>query len=138
VYVDTFPMTGPMDPSFEGDEWPLPAWDWLAEDGNSIEGLSDEQLAAAASLAVPEPAAALRDRIEATNPARTSVPTVMLCTGLPSAQVRTWIEEGSPWVSELAALTDVEWIDLPTGHWPMWSQPLVTAEILAKVAAEHG
>ena len=41
---------------------------------------------------------------------------------------------GHPYVSELARVKDVEFVDLPTGHWPQFTRPreLATA-ILAAV-----
>jgi len=36
----------------------------------------------------------------------------------------------------LRELRDVRWIELPTSHWPMWSEPEKLAEILSD--ASHG
>jgi hypothetical protein len=36
--------------------------------------------------------------------------------------------------AETAELTDVEVLDLPTGHWPMWSRPTDLAEVIAAAA----
>lgn len=30
---------------------------------------------------------------------------------------------GQPMFVEVARLTNLELVDLPTGHWPMWSRP---------------
>ena len=57
VYVDSGPATAALDPDLSAVEVPLPAWDELAEDpGNSLEGLTAEQLETFRRRAVPEPA----------------------------------------------------------------------------------
>ena len=32
-------------------------------------------------------------------------------------------EQGHPYVRELAKIRDVDYIDLPTGHWPQFTRP---------------
>jgi hypothetical protein len=44
-------------------------------------------------------------------------------------------KEGHPFFAELPYL-DMTYVDLPTGHWPMWSRPAELAAILAEVG--HG
>jgi pimeloyl-ACP methyl ester carboxylesterase len=45
-----------------------------------------------------------------------------------------WMADGHPHVSELAKVTDVEFVDLPTGHWPQLTRPRELATtILAAV-----
>jgi hypothetical protein len=34
--------------------------------------------------------------------------------------------------AEVAALTDLRLMDLPTGHWPMWSRPTELAELVSQ------
>jgi len=52
-----------------------------------------------------------------------------------SEQVKAYAEEHNPaWLGGLAELRDVTWVDLPTGHWPMWSRPRELAGIIGDVA----
>lgn len=37
---------------------------------------------------------------------------------------------GHPMFAEVASLERVDVVDLPTGHWPMWSRPSDLAEII--------
>jgi hypothetical protein len=37
--------------------------------------------------------------------------------------LRKWMEQGHPYVRELAKIHDVEYVDLPTGHWPQFTRP---------------
>lgn len=125
VYVDTGPGTGaPMWAEFEGVEHPLPDWDDLMADGNSIDGLDEAALASFRERAVPQPGNVMREGFELTNPARLRIPSTVICTSATIDQVKGWMAAGAPFVAELANLTGpVEWVDLPTGHWPMWSRP---------------
>ena len=133
VYVDTGPATAAMDPDVEGDEYPLPSAEDLAENEN-LDGLSEEQLATFRRRAVPEPAGALRDAPELTNDARLDVPSTVICTGYTSEEYREAVAEGQTWLGGLTELRDVTWIDLPTSHWPMWSRPRDLARIIGEIA----
>ena len=49
-------------------------------------------------------------------------------------QLREWMTAGIPYVAELSRITDVELVDLPTGHWPQFTRPNeLAAAILAAV-----
>ncbi|GAA4626291.1 alpha/beta fold hydrolase [Cellulomonas oligotrophica] len=134
VYVDSGPGTGALDPSFDGVELPLPAWDALVEDGNSIDGLTPEHLDRFRARAVPQPGGAIREAPQLADDARRDVPTVVMCTSYSSEQVREAVAAGYAWVGGLSELRDVTWVDVPTGHWPMWSRPRETAEVIAAAA----
>lgn len=137
VYVDTGPGVGAMDPDFEGDEYPLPDAEQLAEEEN-LDGLSDDQLATFRERALPQPGAALRETIPLTNDARLDIPTTVICTAFTSDQYRDAVEEGYAFVKGLSELRDVTYVDLPTSHWPMWSRPVDLAAAIAEVAQSVG
>jgi hypothetical protein len=59
-----------------------------------------------------------------TDDRRYDVPTTIIACEFPSAQLRDWIPQGHPYVAELAAMRDVEYIDLPTGQWPQFTKPV--------------
>ena len=99
VYVDSGPATAALDPDFGGVEMQLPAWEEFAEDpGNSIEGLTAEQLETFRRRAVPEPGAAFREAPVLTNDARLDVPTILVCTSLSSEQIKGALRGGYAWV----------------------------------------
>ncbi|WP_125100669.1 alpha/beta fold hydrolase [Leucobacter chromiireducens] len=110
-------------------ELPLPEFEALAAQA-SLAGLSDAALARFRERAVPQPGPVLRQPVELTNPARCAVPTTLVCCSIPSAQVLELARGGHPMFAEVAALTALRTVDLPTGHWPMWSAPGALAEIL--------
>jgi len=132
VYVDTAPGTGAMNPELEGD-FPIPPLEELRQNEN-LDGLSDEQLATFYARAVPEPGGILRTDVPLTNEARLDVPSTIIATGASAEQYQSWAKDGPTWLSGLNEIRNVEWIDLPTSHWVMWSRPGELAEILADVA----
>jgi pimeloyl-ACP methyl ester carboxylesterase len=134
VYVDSGPATGALDADFDATELPLPSWQELEAGGSSLAGLSDEQRAAFRERAVPEPGAALREAPQLADERRRDVPSTVVCTSMSSEQIKAAVDEGYPWVAGLAELRDVSYVDLPTGHWPMWSRARELAAILGDVA----
>ncbi|MFF2675883.1 alpha/beta fold hydrolase [Arthrobacter koreensis] len=137
VWVDSGPV-GPGSvflPGFpEGAaELPLPAFDELGQQA-SLEGLSEEVLERFRTRAVPEPGPVLREPIELTNDGRRNVPTTLVCCSIPGAQMTELARSGHPMFAETAELTDMEVLDLPTGHWPMWSRPGDLADVVAAAA----
>ncbi|MCE3286666.1 MAG: alpha/beta hydrolase [Gaiellaceae bacterium] len=136
VYVDSGPAKGAMDPDFGDAEKPMPSIEELAEEEN-LEGLTQEHLETFRRRAVPQPGAALREAAELTNDARLDVPSIVICTGFPSEQVKAAVDEGYAWLAGLKELRNVTWIDLPTSHWPMWSRPRELAELIGDVAKAH-
>jgi pimeloyl-ACP methyl ester carboxylesterase len=137
VYVDSAPGIGAMDPDFADAELPLPSPKEL-EEGENLDGLSDEQLDTFRRRAVPQPGGVLREGAELTNDARRNIPSTVICTGYTSEQIKAYAEEHNPsWLGGLAELRDVTWVDLPTSHWPMWSRPRELAGIIGDVAKAH-
>ena len=132
VYVDTGPGKGAMNPKMTDAELPLaPTWDELGED---LTGISDEQLEQFRARAVPQPGGTIREGVDLTNDARLDIPSTVVCTSMTSEQVAEGIKEGWGFVSGLAELRNVDYVDLPTSHWPMWSRPKELAAIIAEVA----
>jgi len=126
VWVDSGPVASGSvfapDLAVEVEEVPLPPFDTLAQQ-TSLEGLNAEVLARFRDRAVPEPAAVLRQPVELTNDARYEVHTTLVCCSIPGAQVLELARAGHAMFSEVANLKHLDIIDLPTGHWPMWSRP---------------
>jgi pimeloyl-ACP methyl ester carboxylesterase len=133
VYVDSGPATGALDPSFEGDEKPLPSQEELAQEEN-LDGLTEEQLETFRQRAVPEPGGVLREAPQLSNAARLDVSSTAICTGYTSDQYKDAVKEGYAWLGGFGELRNITWVDLPTSHWPMWSRPQELAEIIGDVA----
>lgn len=113
----------------ELEDLPLPSLDDLGQQA-SLEGLSPETLERFQTKAVPEPAPVLRQSVELTNEARHSVPTTLVCCSISGEQVMELVKAGHPMFAEVGNFERVDVVDLPTGHWPMWSRPRELAEII--------
>jgi pimeloyl-ACP methyl ester carboxylesterase len=129
VYVDSGPAAdGAADDLPAGlDELPLPPWEELQA---SLEGLSPADLAEFRARAAPHPAAVAREPLRLTDPRRRTVPSTVVACSFPSATVAELAAARHPMFAELAELSDLRYVDLPTGHWPMWSRPDDLAEVL--------
>ena len=138
VWVDTAPVVDgyAMDPDASGSEHPLSAqYDEELEQG-SMKGLSEEQLAAFRERAVPQPASSLRERVSLHDDRRLDVPGTVVCTAFPASEYRSYAEQGMPFLAGILQYRRLQLVDLPTGHWPMWSRPAELADIIARAAAE--
>jgi pimeloyl-ACP methyl ester carboxylesterase len=137
VYVDSGPLADGMainpDLAPDLDEIPLPSWADLEAGGSSLEGLDEARLAEFRRQAVPHPAGPARDRIRLINPERHRVPVTMITCTMRSIDVARMAKEGHPFFGELSR-QQVDYVDLPTGHWPMWSRPADLATALAAQA----
>lgn len=138
VWVDSGPVAAgnvsAPDFSVELNELPLPSFDVLAQQA-SLEGLSAEVLERFQARAVPEPGRVLRQPIGLTNEARSSIPATLVCCSISSKQVMELAQAGHPMFAEVANLEHLDSIDLPTGHWPMWSRPFDLANVIHSAAS---
>lgn len=133
VYVDTAPGIGALDPDLQGDKDFV--WSEI-EEGENLDGLSEEQKATFRERAVPVPGGVLRESIALTNDARRDVPSTLIATGFTSADYQKYAAEEPvmSWLAGIRELRNASWIDLPTSHWPMWSKPQELAKIIGDVA----
>lgn len=138
VFIDSGPVA---DGSVAAPDLPddvhaieLPSWSELQEQGSSIDGLDDDALARFRERAVPHPAGPAREALQLADGARHALPVTLVCTSYSADQVRDLTDQGHPWFAELARFDDVRLVDLPTGHWPMWSRPDDLADELRAVA----
>jgi pimeloyl-ACP methyl ester carboxylesterase len=138
VYVDTAPGIGPLDPDFDGVEKPM-VWSEI-EEGENLDGLSEEQKESFRQRAVPVPGGVLREAVPLTNDARRDIPSTLICTGFTAEQYQTYAAEHPEWafLAGIPELRNATWVDLPTSHWPMWSRPQELAKLIGDVASAHG
>ena len=67
------------------------------------------------------------------------MPATVIACEFPSSLLQEWIQAGHPFVAELSKMRDVEYVDLPTGHWPQFTKPAELAQaILAAVERPGG
>jgi len=135
VYVDSGPSAdgSAVDASVppETEEVPLPPFEHLPA---SLDGLSDDDLKRFRERAVAEPASVKRETVHLNNDSRRDVPSTIIASSYPSEVMMQMAREGHPMMAEVATLRDLELVDLPTGHWPMWSRPADLASAIANAA----
>ncbi len=125
IYVDCWP-TGPGGGGADGypavnGEIPLPEWSLF--DDEDLVDLNDDLRAAFRARAVPTPEHVAKDIQELFDDRRYDIPATVIACEFTSAMLREWMAGGEPQLQELAKLRDVEYIDLPTGHWPQFTRP---------------
>ncbi|MFE5671006.1 alpha/beta fold hydrolase [Agromyces sp. NPDC056523] len=137
VYVDAAPMSDgdSINDSLPvvGDEIPLP--DWSVFGDGMLADLDDEARRRFRERSIPEPAAVATDPLRLTDDRRRDVPSTIITCEYPSAQLREWMAQGAPFIREVAAMRDLEIVDLPTGHWPQFSRPVELGRLLVEAAA---
>jgi pimeloyl-ACP methyl ester carboxylesterase len=125
VYVDSGPVGegGVINDEFQAGngEVPLPDWSLFGEE--DLVDLDDELRAAFRKRAIPSPEHVARDRQQLSDERRYDVPVTVIACEFSGATLRKLIEEGHPYVQELAKIRDVDYVDLPTGHWPQFTRP---------------
>ena len=95
--------------------------------------LTPEQLETMRERAVPEPVEMVAAPVTLTNPERLQVPLTVICTAFNAEQYQDAAAQGVRYFVALDDFADVDYVDLPTGHWPMWSKPAELAELIAEV-----
>lgn len=124
VYVGGFPtghghaVAGGF--TVEDGDIPLPEWSDFGEE--DLVDLDDEARAAFRERAIPSPAHLTTDTQELSDERRYDVPVTVIATEFTSEMLREWIETEVP-VEEFKKIHSVEYVDLPTGHWPQFTRP---------------
>ena len=54
---------------------------------------------------------------------RYDVPVTVVCPEFSSDMLRAWIDKGLAPVREFTKIHEVDYVDLPTGHWPQFTRP---------------
>jgi len=135
VYVDTWPLP---DGTPNNDELPVvdgavPLPDWSIFDDADLRDLDDAARERFRARAVPEPASTAREPQSLHDVRRRAIPTTVIASSRSEAEYREWFE--SPFFSELVALENVTWIELPTGHWPQFTRPRELGEAIVAALA---
>jgi pimeloyl-ACP methyl ester carboxylesterase len=134
VYVDSGPvpegtrqldMGEGDDTVTEGDAVPPRPWDPDA-DPVLLAGLDDAALALLRTRSTPHPLASVAQPIGA-RATSADLPTTLIACTFPMEQITAMTAAGHPF---FAGLTEARIVPLPTGHWPMLSEPKALAEAL--------
>ena len=120
-----------------GDGWqiPMPSWEELENVlGASLDGLGEDERARMRAQAVAQPLRTSTQPLALKTPAREQLAKLLITCSFPLEQVRQMIADGHPWFAELAS-PQWSFLELPTGHWPMFSKPDELADLLLGLPA---
>ncbi len=125
VYVDSGPLGegGVINDELPAENGEVPLPDWSLFDDEDLVDLGPELRAAFRDRAIPSPARVPSDPQQLSDERRYDVPVTVIACEFSSAMIRDWMEQEHPAVRELAKIRDVDYIDLPTGHWPQFTRP---------------
>ena len=137
VFVDAAPIA-PGDAindelPVSGHEIPLPDWSIFEE--ADLTDLDDDLRAEFRARAVPQPARVASDPVQLHDERRFDVPITIIACEFPSSMVAEWIAAEVPFVRELSKMKHVDYIDLPTGHWPQFTKPAELGRALVDAVA---
>jgi len=118
---------------FEPKDGVMPFPGWGPFEGPDSADLDEETRHNIASAAIPVPEGVTKGVVRLADERRFDVPVVLLCPEFTPAQAQEWIDAGD--VPELAEVKHLDFVDIDSGHWPMFSAPVELARLLAAAAA---
>lgn len=137
VYVDSWPLgpgqTIPSGLTPVGGEVELPDWDDF--DDADLVDLTEELREMFRNVAIPEPGGVVTGPIELHDDARRrALPATIVACEFTPAGLQSWLGGGEPALAELGRLERWDAVELPTGHWPMFTRPAELGALLAELA----
>lgn len=125
IYVDSGPLA---DGGVINDQLPvvngeIPLPDWSVFDDEDLVGLDETLRERFRRIAIPEPLGVATSPQVLRDGRRYDVAVTVICCEFPAELFQGWVAAGAPPVAELARIRSVQWVDLPTGHWPQFSRP---------------
>lgn len=109
----------------------MPDWAEVGEAAN-VSDFDEQQLAAFYAAAIPVPEAVITTPVRLTDERRFDVPVTAVCPEYRADDVRAWVAGGD--LPELARTREVEYVDLPAGHWPQLTRSADLAEVILAAA----
>jgi pimeloyl-ACP methyl ester carboxylesterase len=107
---------------------PFPGWGPF--DGPDSADLDEKQRRAIAAAAIPVPEAVAKGVVNLRDERRFEVPVTLICPEFSPAQARAWIDGGE--VPELSKARHIDYVDISSGHWPMFTRPAELARLLGE------
>lgn len=123
LYADFFEKTA-------DGAMPFPGWEPFA--GPDAADLDDEARRGIASAAIPVPEGVTKGMVRLVDERRFDVPVALVCPEFSPAQAQECIDAGD--APELTRVKDLAFVDIDSGHWPMYTQPAELARLLAAAA----
>ncbi len=101
---------------------------WKSFEGPDSDDMSDDVKASVAAGAIAVPAAITQGTVHLSDERRYAVPVTMVCPEYTPAQAKKWMDDGD--IPELARAASVDFVDIDSGHWPMFTQPVALGALL--------
>ncbi len=134
VLIGGFPSPDgePYADFFETKDGVMPFPGWEPFEGPDSADLDEDARRSIASAAIPVPEAVAKGVVRLRDERRFGVPVVLVCPEFTPAQAQEWIDSGD--IPELAKIKHLDFVDIDSGHWPMFSEPRELAQLLAAAA----
>ncbi len=117
---------------FPGVDGVVPFPGWEPFDGPDAADLDAQLREAIAARTIPVPESVTKAIVHLGDERRFGVPVTLICPEFSPAQAKEWIYGGQ--LPELARAREVDYIDIDSGHWPMFTQPVALADLIDGVA----
>jgi pimeloyl-ACP methyl ester carboxylesterase len=117
---------------FEVADGVMPFPGWGPFEGPDSADLDQQERDRMAAAAIPVPAGVAKGIVHLHDERRFAVPVTLICPEFSPEQAKEWIGNGD--VPELAKAQSVEYVDIESGHWPMFTRPAELARLLAATA----
>ena len=133
VLIGGFPSADGMTYAdfFELKDGVMPFPGWGPFEGPDSADLDEAARRGLESAAIPIPEAVAKGVVHLTDERRFNIPVVVVCPEFTPATAREWIAADVP---ELAQARHLEYADIDSGHWPMFTRPAELAGLLAAAA----
>jgi pimeloyl-ACP methyl ester carboxylesterase len=118
AYADFFPVVDGV--------VPFPGWEPF--EGPDSDDMSEELKERFTRDAVPVPGSVTQGIVHLSDERRYDVPVTLVCPEFSPAEAREWVDGGE--VPELAKAKHLDYVDIDSGHWPIFTRPRELAEVL--------
>ena len=115
--------------AYEDGVMPFPGWEQF--DGPDSRDLDQELRDRMTAGFVPVPEAVAKGVVHLRDKRRYDVPVAVVCPEFSVNDAQQWVADGIP---ELQNAKHVSYVDIDSGHWPMFSRPAELARLLSKIA----
>ncbi|MFF4034196.1 alpha/beta fold hydrolase [Streptomyces sviceus] len=136
AFIGGFPSAAgtPYADFFETKDGVMPFPGWGPFEGPDSADLDEETRGRIASAAIPVPEQVAHGTVRLADERRFDVPMLLVCPEFTPAQARDWIDAGD--APEVARARHLDLVDIGSGHWPMFTEPVELARLLAAAAAD--
>ena len=110
----------------------MPFPGWKSFEGPDSADLDEQQRVAFAARTIPVPEGVVKGIVRLGDERRYEVPVTIICPEFSPEQAKGWIDGGD--VPGLARARQLDYVDIDSGHWPMFTRPTELADLLHRVA----